>query len=199
MDDVAGSVAIQFAPTASAVAVAISAIVLFLALLPIVIADDITGNKFAKADSDAKKLKNLRILAILLTLYTGSLVLSNAMALGANRLTARVARESPLSLTAMVPGGTQQIVDDLTGNLSGLLTRLTVVTIISISIGWTVWTVDKAKTSKEAWHTTDRNLLIGGTVVSVLALGGLAAALFQARTVTALASQGAGFFSMFGK
>jgi hypothetical protein len=196
MDNAANGMLARVAPLASGVSVVIGALVLFTAILPIVVADDVTGANFGKNDS--KRIKGLRALSVIITLLTGAIVIASAMSLGSAKLIARVAKETPDALPAVLgPGGPQEQIDAIMSKMTKLLLALFVITVISIVVGWVIWGIDRPKTDKEEWHKNDMNMLIASTIVTFLSLIALGIVTFKMRAGIAMLSQNAGLLSAF--
>ena len=172
----------KYAPKVLTVAVVISALVLFAAVLPVVIADDVVGSELAKGDENIKKLRSMKGVAIVLALVAGVIVIMIAMALGSARLVAKVAESSPGAAAAIVGNANaQNQVKGMVNQFSALVGVLTIVFISAVVTGFMIWSVEYEKTKDMDWHKNDFKMLISSTVITAFLMACLAFGVIKAR------------------
>jgi len=170
----------KVAPALSAVHVVITALMVYVAVVPVMVIDDRTASAKKLSDGEAQKLRTMRALSILATLIVGGLSLFHAYTLGRMMTLRSVSIAAPSAYSAVMGdnANTMKQVDILfrqAGANAGLVSAISVATIV---IGWVALSTENKDTYKEEWYAADKRQLIGSTVIGALIFVYCAATLF---------------------
>lgn len=168
MDSVLG-VATNVVAAPIGVMIVITAVVLYVAIVPIVLADD------AKAEGRAELTKGEQgrlALGVMCTLVTGAILIATSVLMGGvlmMRHTLTLGGAASLALEG------PKLIQKLTTQASIMCGILILIIITSLSLSWKMYVGDFLEFAKKEWYKNDNKMLIASTTLGVLFAIGLVA------------------------